>query len=111
MKIISWNRRGLLNKSKQLALKRLLKSTNPVVVSIQEMKQEVIDSSLIKALWSSKDIVWDFVEAVGRSEGILTMWNESKISVSQVIKGRYTLSQSSAPLYVERLAGFPMCMA
>ena len=91
MKVISWNTRGILNKSKQLALKGVLKLTYPDVL-IQETKQETIDNSLIKALWSSKDIGWDYIESNGRSGGMLTMWDESKISVSKVIKGRYVLS-------------------
>ena len=58
MKIISWNTRGRLNKSKQLALKSVLKLTNLAVVLIQVTKQEAIDKSLIKALWSSDVIGW-----------------------------------------------------
>ncbi|KAA0045287.1 uncharacterized protein E6C27_scaffold316G00450 [Cucumis melo var. makuwa] len=49
-------------------------------------------ASLIKALWSLNDIGQDFIESIGRSGGILTMWDESEISVPEVIKGRFALS-------------------
>ena len=72
-------------------MKGVLKFTNPDVL-ILETKQETIDNSLIKVLWSLKEIDWDYIESIGRSGGILTMWDESKIFVSEVIKGRYSLS-------------------
>ncbi|TYK30102.1 putative protein phosphatase 2C 51 isoform X2 [Cucumis melo var. makuwa] len=40
-------------------------------------------SALIKELWSSKDIVWVFVEAFGKSGG----WDESRIAATEVLKG------------------------
>ena len=53
---------------------------------------EVINSVIIKSMWSSRDIGWEFVESLGASGGILTMWDSSIISVIQVIKGRFSLS-------------------
>ncbi|KAA0041288.1 retrotransposon protein [Cucumis melo var. makuwa] len=41
-------------------------------VLIRETKQETIDNSLIKVLWSSKDIGWSYIESNGRSGGMLT---------------------------------------
>ncbi|TYK31266.1 hypothetical protein E5676_scaffold455G005560 [Cucumis melo var. makuwa] len=51
-----------------------------------------LEFSFIKSLWSSKDIGWDFVASVGSYGGILTMWDSSKISVTEVIKRRFSLS-------------------
>ena len=63
MKIISWNTRGTMGQSKQLAIKNLLKKVNPEIVLIQETKREEIDSFIIKALWSSEGIGWVYDEA------------------------------------------------
>lgn len=58
---------------KTIGSEKIIEDLNRTVVLIQETKQEAIDFNLIKALWSSKDIGWEFIEAVGRSEDILTM--------------------------------------
>lgn len=92
MKILSWNTRGLGDKTKRMVVKRSIKRLNPNLVLIQETKKDIIDLVLVKELWSYKDIGWSFVEAIGRSGGILTMWDESKISVAQVLKGGYSLT-------------------
>ena len=92
MKILAWNTRGLGDKSKRMVIKRSLKRLNPDLVLIQETKKDSIDINIIKELWSSKDIGWSFVEAIGRSGGMLTMWDESKVSVIEVLKGGYSLS-------------------
>lgn len=78
--------------TKRLAIKRLLQKLNPDLVLIQETNRDTFDMDVIKALWSLKDVGWSFVEAFGESGGILTMWDESKISVSEVLKGGYSLS-------------------
>ena len=61
MKIISWNTRGFMGYSKQLAIKNILKKDNPDRALIPETKREEIASCIIKALWSSKEIGWVFV--------------------------------------------------
>ena len=92
MKIISWNTRGIGGQSKQLALKRMILKANPDQVLIQETKKEAIELDIIKAIWSSKDISWIYVEAYGKSKGMLTMLDESKVSVLESLKGGYSLS-------------------
>ena len=69
-----------------------LKNSSTIVVMIQESKKDTLNSAFIKSLWSSKDIGWDYVASVGSSGGILTMWDSSKISVTEVIKRHFSLS-------------------
>lgn len=54
--IISWNTRGLNDKSKQSVLKHLLQNQHPYLVMIQEIKRSLIDIQFIKSIWSSNDI-------------------------------------------------------
>lgn len=79
MKIVSWNTREFGDASKWLAFKRFLKKHNPDLVQIQESKRDEFDIVFIKSFWSSKDIGWEFVESFGKSGGVLTMWDESKL--------------------------------
>ena len=53
---------------------------------------EIINSVVIKLIWSSRDFDWEFVVSLGASGRILTMWDRSIIAVIQVIKGRFSLS-------------------
>ena len=57
MKIISWNTRGIMGQSKQLAIKTLLKKVNPEIVLIQETKREEIDSYIIRHYGVQKELV------------------------------------------------------
>ena len=59
---------------------------------IQESKKDNLTSVFIKSLWSSKDIGGEFVASIESFGGILTMWDSSKISVTEVIKRRFSLS-------------------
>ena len=86
MRILTWNIRGLGDKTKRMAIKRFLKKLNPYIVLLQESKKDGFDRSFIKSIWSSKEIGWASVEANGRSGGILSLWDEGKISVLEVIK-------------------------
>lgn len=76
-----------------MAIRRLLKKFNPEVVLIQETKQEDFNLEIFKSLWSLKEVGWFNVEAYGGSGGILTMWDKSKVSVIEVLKGGYSLCQ------------------
>ena len=82
MRTISWNTRGLKEANKRLALKRSLKKHhNPDVVL-----------SIIKSLWNSKHIGWDFVESFGSIGGIFTLWYMRKLMVVRTLKGEYSSS-------------------
>lgn len=91
MKILSWNTRGIGDQSKQMTLKRLLQTLNPDIVLIQGTKRDSFDSNFIKLLWSSKEVDWTFIEACGKSGGMLIMWDESKLLVIETLKGGFTL--------------------
>lgn len=71
---------------------RLVQNTNSNMVLIQETKRDSFDIDFIKSLWSSKDMGWVFVEAYGKSGEMFTMWDESKISITEVCEGGYSLS-------------------
>ncbi|XP_038876676.1 uncharacterized protein LOC120069076 [Benincasa hispida] len=92
MKIVTWDTRGLGDSSKRLLLKRFLKKVNPDIVLIQETKKDRIEGSFIKSLWSSKEVGCAFVEAKGKSGGLLTVWDDSKILVSSISKDEFSLS-------------------
>lgn len=76
MKILSWNVRGLNNYKKRLKIKKFIQKHCPDIVLLQETKLQQTDESIIKSLWSSKDIGWTQIDAVGSSGGVITLWDE-----------------------------------
>lgn len=65
-----------------------------------------MDLTLIKAIWSSKDISLAFVDSCKNSSGILTMWDESKVKMIETLKGGYSLSVQ----FLTQSAGFLISM-
>ena len=53
---------------------------------------EILEVNYIKTIWSSIDTGWESVESYGATGGILTLWDKSKITVVETIRGRYCLS-------------------
>lgn len=92
MKIIFWKTRGLNDKSKLTTLKHFIQNQHPNLVLIQETKCQEFDQQFLKALWSSNGIGWISVEAYGKSKGLLLMWDESKVTPLELLKGGYSLS-------------------
>lgn len=60
------------------------------MVLIQESKKEEVDLSLTKAIWSSKDIGWAFVESCKNSGKLCG--DQSKVQMIEVLKGGFTIS-------------------
>jgi exonuclease III len=77
MKVISWNCRGLGSKTKEEAMRALIKTENPDILLIQETKLEenlFLQSS--KRFWKKGGI--NATSARGASGGLGTLWNDSK---------------------------------
>lgn len=92
MKIISWNLRGLGARPKRALIKDLLVKENPDLVILQETKLNQIDRRVIKFVWSSRHVGWLHLEASNSAGGILIMWKNSSIEVSNSILGAFTIS-------------------
>ena len=52
------------------------------------------------------DIGWESVESFGASRGILTLWDKSKITMVETIRGRYSLSIKCVNFVQEVLLGY-----
>ena len=75
LRLISWNVRGLNNPQKRESIKHWLRSWKCDVVCLQETKLEVVDLQLVRSLWSSPYVDWDFLPAIGSAGGVLMIWD------------------------------------
>jgi exonuclease III len=75
LKILSWNVRGLNDKSKRLHVRNLLKLWGANVICLQETKLDLVTRNLMRSLWGSHHVDWLYCGSDGASGGILVMWD------------------------------------
>jgi hypothetical protein len=75
LRLISWNVRGLNNPQKRESVKHWLRSWKCDAVCLQETKLEVVDLQLVRSLWGSPYVDWDFLPAIGSAGGVLMIWD------------------------------------
>lgn len=92
MKIISWNIRGLGGKQKRRLIKELLGIESPDLVVLQETKKEDINIKLMGSIWGSRFKEWSFLPSVGRSGGILIVWDVRVFRGIETVLGIYSVS-------------------
>ncbi|KAH1063237.1 hypothetical protein J1N35_028224 [Gossypium stocksii] len=77
MKIISWNVRGLGSDGKVAAINRLVKLHGVNVCFLRETKLEEVSGDLVRRIWGDDNFEFRFAAAVGRSGGLITIWDKS----------------------------------
>lgn len=75
MKILSYNIRGIGNSVKSKDVREFIRTHNIDVCCLQETKTESVKESLINSLFGGGKLGWIARDSIGRSGGILTMWN------------------------------------
>ena len=92
MKIIKWNIRGSRSADKRRSIKRLLCRVNPDLVVLQEVKRAVADRQLIGSLWKSRFKEWVLLLGIGKSGGILVIWDVRSVRVIDSLIGDFSVS-------------------
>ena len=73
----------------------------PDVVILQETKKEVINWALIGAVWGVRFKDWAYLPSVGKSGGILIIWDVRVVRATECITGSFSLSIHLSPLQGE----------
>ncbi|XP_019435175.1 PREDICTED: uncharacterized protein LOC109341686 [Lupinus angustifolius] len=106
MNCASFNVRGLRSQLKRRRLMRLIATNKVDFVGLQETKLETCDDSCCYNISGSKDCDWKFNPSIGRSGGILSIWNNLKFSKIQTVRGNGFLAVHGIWLPGQ----FPCCM-
>ena len=86
-----WNVRGLNDRARRSVVRSLLAAHRPSLVCLQETKiSDRVADFAIEILGTT--FQYDFVPSVGASGGILLAWASPAWEVSNVWKGRFSLS-------------------
>ncbi|KAL8518663.1 hypothetical protein ACS0TY_009854 [Phlomoides rotata] len=75
MKVVSYNIRGLGSREKCREVRDVNLSFRADFCCIQESKKETVDDILCRTLWGSNNMGWAYRESIGRSGGIISIWN------------------------------------
>ena len=59
---------------------------------IQETKKEKIDNKMVGSIWGTRFKEWAFLPSIGRSGGILMIWDVRSVRGVEVLQGGYSLS-------------------
>ncbi|KAL5715982.1 hypothetical protein ACHQM5_017730 [Ranunculus cassubicifolius] len=89
---LSWNMRGSRSKEKARSLRRQVRKHRPWVVALQETKREEMVDGFKKFLWGNKPCKWVEVPSIGRSGGILTLYDPDILEAEETLVGAYSLS-------------------
>ncbi|XP_071739312.1 uncharacterized protein [Rutidosis leptorrhynchoides] len=92
MKIITLNVCGLGVKGKFGWVKSLYYSENPDLLVLQETRSKQIKSQYIYALWGSMDVGFIQKDAVGKSGGLLVVWNIKTFNATDCLYGEFFIA-------------------
>lgn len=92
MKILSWNIRGGGSAGKRRAIKEVICRENPDLVVLQEVKKINIDRNFVGSIWCSRFKDWLLLPYVGRSGGIVIMWDARNVKVIGSLIGDFSVS-------------------
>ena len=92
MKILSWNIKGSGSPIKKKAIKKVICKIEPDLVVLQEVKREVIDRAFVASIWRSRFKEWVVLPALGRSGGILVMWDVRTVTIKEALVGEFSVS-------------------
>lgn len=92
IKILSWNVRGLNEAEKRSTIKSLFHKWKADIVCLQETKIEDWSPLLIRQVWGNRWVEWATLNSIGRSGGVIVLWDKRQWSNRGVHQGLYTIS-------------------
>lgn len=89
---LTWNVRGLNTAARCLAVHETLKSTTCHIACFQETKLQNVDNALASFLGGFRLNNFIFKPAQGTRGGIIVLWNDNTVQISEVQIGSFSLS-------------------
>ncbi|KAK9002977.1 hypothetical protein V6N11_060551 [Hibiscus sabdariffa] len=84
MRVLSWNVRGLGAAPKQKVVREIFRKHKCTFLLLQETKLESISDTFMSKLWFDDQFRFAFAPAVGKSGGIMVIWNSVRFAMEEV---------------------------
>ena len=91
IKILSWNVRGLNCPINRGHVRQVLQNYFCDIAILQESKMEDVNNPIAIRLWGRRPVDWIFLPSIGRSEGIIVIWNTQVLELVDPKIGSYTV--------------------
>jgi hypothetical protein len=89
-RLISWNVKGLNQRSKRLKIRNLLRQWKADIICLQETKLELISNRIMKSLWGCQFVDWCYLPSSEAFGGILLMWDRRVVEKFEACGGANT---------------------
>lgn len=90
--VLNWNIRGIIDRSKWLALRNKITESNCDVICLQETKRASFDSRYIRNFYPRRINKFEFLPSVGASGGLFIAWNDTIFAGEKVFQNDFSLS-------------------
>jgi exonuclease III len=84
----SFNIRGLGGRVKRRKVRDLVRRKKVEVLALQETKVGSVDFSLCRRLWGGDNVAWRCNPTLGRSGGLLLLWDKDKGKLLDTFQGQ-----------------------
>jgi exonuclease III len=92
----SFNIRGLGGRVKRQKVWELVRREKVELLALQETKVANVDSSFCRSLWGGENVAWRCNPALGKSGGLLILWDKDKGRLLETFQ-----SQGFLGVYIE----------
>ena len=87
VRLLSWNVRGVNDRSKRKVIKLVIRSQKMDLFCIQETKMQVMSEEVVRSLGSGRFLDWKVLNAMGTAGGVLICWDKRSLEILGVEKG------------------------
>ncbi|XP_026415928.1 uncharacterized protein LOC113311305 [Papaver somniferum] len=105
LKIIFWNVKSLRAIKRRGRVRVWLSINKPDIIVFQESLLPVCNDAIVRQIWGPGPMDWRALDAIGRSGGVLIIWNTKKVVLENYIIGNYSVNISCFDNLVWLLSG------
>ncbi|KAJ9695145.1 hypothetical protein PVL29_010576 [Vitis rotundifolia] len=92
LKILSWNVRGVNDKSKRKIIKDVVRKQRADLLCFQETKMQVMSEEVVRSLGLGRFMEWRALDAIGSAGGILVCWDKRTLEIVDWEVGLFFIS-------------------